>query len=472
MNEQPLVYEFREFRIDMARRILMRNGEPVTVTPKAFDILLFFAQNHGKVLEKDELLTALWPESFVEESNLSQQIFLLRRILEDGAHGERFIATVPKRGYMFVAPVRVIKPAGLQNGTAAHILPKASFQPPLAINGGQPQNGALTEAASGNGAISTIHQDEVDEQTEELAASNPIRTGNEDETINKIASLVCKGRCILVLGAAVHDPPPEGPGYAYPENERPLMGSALARHLASKSDFLRSYTNGNCNDLQQVALHYEIKESRTALVAEIKHAVHAGRKPSLVLQALAALNFPIVITTNYDRLFEKAAQAAGKDPLRSIYRKNGDGILLPTDDYPGDEDPSSERPFLLKIHGDVDQPESMVITDEDYIHFVLRMSDKAPFHPVPETIQYRLKQWPSLFIGFNLMDYNLRLLFQTMRWKVDPSRWPVAYSIDPNPDPLIFDVWNNQRKYIKYVKSDMWSFVPQLYQKVTGKVMQ
>jgi hypothetical protein len=181
------------------------------------------------------------------------------------------------------------------------------------------------------------------------------------------------------------------------------------------------------------------------LVTQINSAVHAGRRPSLVLQALATLNFPIVITTNYDRLFEKAAQGLGKDPVRSIYKKNGDAVQAATDEYPGDEDPSAERPFILKIHGDADHPESLVITDEDYIHFVLRMSDKAPFHPIPETIQYRLKQW---------------------------TRWPQAYSVDRAPDPLIFDVWNNQRKYVKYIQSDLWSFVSQLYQKVTGKVMQ
>lgn len=467
----------------MERRILVRHGEPVTVTPKALDILLFFVQNKGKVLGKDEFMKVLWPQSFVEEGNLSQHVFLLRKILGDGLNGDRFIMTIPRRGYMFVAPVREIDSTTLQDESGARIHSKRSSQPPAVLGGPHLSDRneqskveldvVLQEEAGGTGNLSTNREDVMQQETERNHDSfRSVRVGEDDESINKIAALVCKGRCILVLGAAVHDPPPEGSEYSYPENERPLLGHELAQYLASKSDFIRSYPSDDPNDLQKVALHYEIRESRTALVTQINSAVHAGRRPSLVLQALATLNFPIVITTNYDRLFEKAAQGLGKDPVRSIYKKNGDAVQAATDEYPGDEDPSAERPFILKIHGDADHPESLVITDEDYIHFVLRMSDKAPFHPIPETIQYRLKQWTSLFIGFNLMDYNLRLLFQTMRWKVDPSRWPQAYSVDRAPDPLIFDVWNNQRKYVKYIQSDLWSFVSQLYQKVTGKVMQ
>ena len=67
---------------------------------------------------------------------------------------------------------------------------------------------------------------------------------------------------------------------------------------------------------------------------------------------------------------------------------------------------------------------SLVITDEDYIQFVLRMTDKEPYHPVPVTMKHYLKRWPTLFIGYSLKDYNLRLLFRTLRWKLDKAKFP------------------------------------------------
>src|SRR5947209_10403017 len=105
-NEKVLIYEFGEFRLNLAQQTLTRNGEPLTMTPKAYDLLLFLVQNRGRVLEKDELMKALWPESFVEENNLSQNIFVLRRILGDDRNGNCFIQTIPRRGYKFVAPVK------------------------------------------------------------------------------------------------------------------------------------------------------------------------------------------------------------------------------------------------------------------------------------------------------------------------------------------------------------------------------
>jgi len=295
---------------------------------------------------------------------------------------------------------------------------------------------------------------------------------DNDEIVSKLASLVSQGRCILFLGAAVHSPPPDSSLYSYPPADRPLLGGQLSEHLAIKGKFQDSYPQGNLRDLQRVALHFEIRESRAALVSEIRTAIHDGKKPSPIVRALAKLDFPIVITTNYDQLFERALRRIAKEPIFSIYKKNEEKEQESTDEYPGGDDPCPQRPFIFKIHGDVDRPESIVITDEDYIHFVLRMGDKSPFNPIPDAIQYRLKKWPTLFLGYSLMDYNLRLLFKTLRWRVDRSRWPDTYSVDRSPDPLIFEVWNNQRKYVKYVVSDVWSFVPQLYRNVTGEEMK
>ena len=118
--------------------------------------------------------------------------------------------------------------------------------------------------------------------------------------------------------------------------------------------------------------------------------------------------------------------------------------------------------MVFKIHGDVSVPESIVITDEDYIQFVLRMSSKEPYDPVPLTLKYYLTRWTTLFVGYSLLDYNLRLLFKTLRWKVDVARLPDMYSVDYEPDPLIVDVWHNQRRYINFIAQDVWAFVPRL----------
>ena len=100
------VYEFGPFRIDVAERLLTRDGQNVPLTPKAFDTLLLLVENRGHLLEKDELMQKLWPNTFVEEANLTNNISLLRKALGDDAGEHRYIETVPKRGYRFGASVR------------------------------------------------------------------------------------------------------------------------------------------------------------------------------------------------------------------------------------------------------------------------------------------------------------------------------------------------------------------------------
>ena len=88
------------------------------------------------------------------------------------------------------------------------------------------------------------------------------------------------------------------------------------------------------------------------------------------------------------------------------------------------------------------------------------MSDKGQYDPVPMTFRYFFQKWTTLFVGYSLLDYNLRLLFKTLRWRIDKARIPDIYSVDLHPDPLIFDVWHNQRRYVKFVAEDIWTFVP------------
>jgi DNA-binding winged helix-turn-helix (wHTH) protein/TolB-like protein/Flp pilus assembly protein TadD len=106
MNHQTRhFYDFGPYRLDAGERRLLRDGETVSVTPKAFDLLLVLVENRGHLLEKEELLKAVWPDTFVEEANLSVIVSHLRKALSNGGDEQRYIETVPKRGYRFVASV-------------------------------------------------------------------------------------------------------------------------------------------------------------------------------------------------------------------------------------------------------------------------------------------------------------------------------------------------------------------------------
>jgi DNA-binding winged helix-turn-helix (wHTH) protein/TolB-like protein/Tfp pilus assembly protein PilF len=100
------IYCFGSFRLDPDERLLLREGKPISITPKVFDLLLVLVKHQGRLLEKDELMRAVWPDTIVEEANLSANISILRKALGDGINGQSLIETVPKRGYRFVAPVR------------------------------------------------------------------------------------------------------------------------------------------------------------------------------------------------------------------------------------------------------------------------------------------------------------------------------------------------------------------------------
>lgn len=104
------LYEFDRFRLDERERQLLRDGLPVTLTPKVFDLLLALVRHQGRLIEKEKLMREVWPDSFVEEVNLTVNISLLRRALGEDRNGQRFIETVPKRGYRFLPPVHLLWP--------------------------------------------------------------------------------------------------------------------------------------------------------------------------------------------------------------------------------------------------------------------------------------------------------------------------------------------------------------------------
>jgi DNA-binding winged helix-turn-helix (wHTH) protein/tetratricopeptide (TPR) repeat protein len=136
----PGLYEFGPFLIDKRRRLLRRGDETVAITPKAFDVLTLLVANHGQIVEKGTILEAVWPQTSVEEGNLTVNISLLRRLLGDSRSEHRYIVTVPGRGYQFVAPVRLLDEDA--EAEAAHV--PAGVPVPLPEGDATPVSGAAS----------------------------------------------------------------------------------------------------------------------------------------------------------------------------------------------------------------------------------------------------------------------------------------------------------------------------------------
>jgi TolB-like protein/Flp pilus assembly protein TadD len=112
------LYEFGPFRLDASARVLLRDGAVVPLTPKALEILAVLVKNRGELVSKEELMKAVWPDAFVEEGSLTQNISILRKVLGPDADGGPYIETMAKRGYRFVAQVRKVESNGSKPAAA------------------------------------------------------------------------------------------------------------------------------------------------------------------------------------------------------------------------------------------------------------------------------------------------------------------------------------------------------------------
>ena len=119
-------YEFADFRVDPQERVLFREGKPVPLTPKLFDTLLALVEHRNGIISRDDLLKFVWPDSFVEEGNLTQNISMLRKLLGENPEAPQFIETVPRRGYRFVAEVKEVGDENLES-----TLPKRQPEPEI-----------------------------------------------------------------------------------------------------------------------------------------------------------------------------------------------------------------------------------------------------------------------------------------------------------------------------------------------------
>jgi DNA-binding winged helix-turn-helix (wHTH) protein/tetratricopeptide (TPR) repeat protein len=153
-HTQPVhVYEFGPFRLDSADRLLMRGRTAVPLRPKVVDTLIVLIEGRGRVLRKEDLMHALWPNTFVEESNLTQTIFTLRKALgEDSGNGLRYIETIPRRGYRFVADVKELgddsrrRAISVPEAQAIDSLAVLPFKPLLASERNEPLELGIADA--------------------------------------------------------------------------------------------------------------------------------------------------------------------------------------------------------------------------------------------------------------------------------------------------------------------------------------
>jgi DNA-binding winged helix-turn-helix (wHTH) protein/Flp pilus assembly protein TadD len=120
------ICEFGCFRLLMQERVLLRDGQPILLTPKTMEMLLILVENHGHVVRKDTLMQRIWPDTFVQEDNITYNISVLRKTLACGTSGEQYIETVPKNGYRFIASVRT-----LHSGAEGEI---SATNPPVAVS--------------------------------------------------------------------------------------------------------------------------------------------------------------------------------------------------------------------------------------------------------------------------------------------------------------------------------------------------
>jgi eukaryotic-like serine/threonine-protein kinase len=112
VTEPKVLYEFGPFRVDPEKQVLLREKHPVAISPKVFETLLILVRHSRQVVSKEDLMKELWPDAFVEEANLSQNIFMLRKVLGDTPEDRRYIVTLPGRGYRFAEQVRTVTQDG------------------------------------------------------------------------------------------------------------------------------------------------------------------------------------------------------------------------------------------------------------------------------------------------------------------------------------------------------------------------
>ena len=172
--ENPHFYEFGPFRLDPCAPLLLRDGHPVALTLKALETLLYLVEHRGRVVSRDELIEAVWPDVAVEENNLSVNVSAVRKVLGEGQDGEKYIETVPRRGYRFTATVSDVPVESAEVIYARNTQPTARQTQPTPANRISRVTSSFVLAVSvllATGCVAYLYSRSWDEPTE--AAHSP-----------------------------------------------------------------------------------------------------------------------------------------------------------------------------------------------------------------------------------------------------------------------------------------------------------
>src|ERR1051325_2629267 len=201
-GQENYLYEFGPFRLDPVKRRLLRDGEPVPLTPKAFDTLLALVQQSGRTVEKDDLMRGVWPGAVVEENNLNQNITALRKCLGDSRQESRYIATIPGLGYRFVAGAKTSAFADAGRAEDSGGRPSLSVEKDVGPdeNGRVVGTGRATDGAEGFASHEAAERRGLSDEVESLTP----RTQDEPEAApsTKSRSIVAPLALALLFVAA------------------------------------------------------------------------------------------------------------------------------------------------------------------------------------------------------------------------------------------------------------------------------
>jgi DNA-binding winged helix-turn-helix (wHTH) protein/TolB-like protein/Tfp pilus assembly protein PilF len=189
-------YEFGRFRVNATERLLLRDQEIVPLTPKVFDILLMLVQNSGHIVSKDVLMKKVWPNSFVEEGNLTQNVSLLRKALGEGQNGHKYIETIARRGYRFIAPVQE---SGDEDINIA-LQPAASAEPAI-----MPLNGNRTIVDSSKTESSKTESAKTESANPSFSHSDESKAPRASNAIGWLSArkrAALTALCALIIAAA------------------------------------------------------------------------------------------------------------------------------------------------------------------------------------------------------------------------------------------------------------------------------
>lgn len=265
---------------------------------------------------------------------------------------------------------------------------------------------------------------------------------------NALVDRITDGLCIPFLGAGA------SLGAGAPS------ASTLSKRLADAC----GYPGRDPYDFLKVAQYFRMTVDDYAPRREIIKVLRDKNiKPSPAHATLAALPFRYFITTNYDNLMERALTSEGKEPTVITYKVGTNAIEVASP-------PTEEKPIVYKIHGSMDDPQSMVVTEDDMVNWMAAVLMSDP--PIPQAIRTLFKE-SVLFIGYALTDWNIRVLLRAMRGR-EPAKLCVSIQKEPS-DPVDASLWNQlvahlQKNELRCYSMDAGEFITELKKRYDAAV--